>query len=238
MNNGSSHGNNRNNNQQGKSYRGYYGGNKSNEANAHKKNFPNNRYNQRPSYDQSRNPYPNNNNGGSSYQGNRSGINYYEGSNYNSGNDNYYKKSYQKGNSYYNEQNKYQEHGYPSNKAYISKKPVSNYPPKQRNVIDALLDDTKTSLYFDIFLRYHKFFKKQMEKGMLTEQDFVHKFEELKRAYTSDKKLEENLKSKLGKNQEKLKLDKLQYDISLLHHENIENIKAMETKIVDEINLM
>ena len=99
MNNGSSYGNNRNNNQQGKSYRGYYGGSKSS---SHKKNFTNNRYNQRPIYDQSRHPYVSNNaNVGSIYQGNGSGSNYSEGLKYTSSTETYDKKPHQNGNNHY-----------------------------------------------------------------------------------------------------------------------------------------
>lgn len=241
MNNGNSYNSsnaNRSNNQNGKSYRGYYTGSKPSESNTYKKNFANNRYNQRPTYDQSRNTYFNNNLNNTAYNhNNKSGANYYEGSGYNSNNDTYYKKPYQKSNTYYNDHHHEQKQAY-SNKQYIPRKPMANtYPVKQKNVVDTLLEDTKTSKYFDILARYHRYFKKQLDNGLLNEQDFVTKFEEVKKAHIGNEKLDDELKIKLGKNHEKLKLDKLQYDIAIMHFENIENIKGFEATFAHEINL-
>ncbi|KAL6931586.1 uncharacterized protein HGUI_01391 [Hanseniaspora guilliermondii] len=234
MNNGNSFsGNNKHNNQNGKSYRSYYNGNKSND-NTYKKTFVNNKYNQRSTYDQSRSTYPNNVNSSSRYQG-RSG--HFEGSSYNSNNEGYYKKPYHKPNNYYNDN--YQDQGYQSNKKYNPRRYTgTTYPMSNKSTVDALLDETRSSVYYDVFSRYHKAYKKQLEKNILSEQEFIDKFEEVKKTYMGNTKLDENLKMKLGENLEKLKLDKLQYDISILHHENIENIKGLEFKVSDDINLM
>ena len=235
MNNGNSYsGNSKHNNQNGKSYRGYYSGNKSND-NTYKKTFVNNKYNQRPSYDQPRTTYPNSVNSSSRYQG-RSGPGY-EGSSHNSSSDAYYKKPYNKTNSYYSDS--YQEQGYQGNKKYNPRRYTgATVSTGHRNTVDALLDETKTTMFYDVFARYHQYYKKQLEKNILSEQEFIDKFEEVKKTYMGNTKLDEELKMKLGESQEKLKLDKLQYDISIMHYENIENIKGLEGKVSDDINLM
>ncbi|CAI8503165.1 unnamed protein product [Hanseniaspora opuntiae] len=230
MNNGNSYsGNNKHNNQNGKSYRGYYSGNKPND-NTYKKTFVNNKYNQIPSYDQPRTTYPNSVNSSSRYQG-RSGPGY-EGSSHNSSSDAYYKKPYNKTNSYYSD-------SYQGNKKYNPRRYTgATVSTGHRNTVDALLDETKTSMFYDVFARYHQYYKKQLEKNILSEQEFIDKFEEVKKTYMGNTKLDEELKMKLGESQEKLKLDKLQYDISIMHYENIENIKGLEGKVSDDINLM
>lgn len=229
MNNGNSYsGNNKHNNHNGKSYRGYYSGNKPNDT--YKKTFVNNKYNQRPSYDQPRTTYPSSGNNNSRYQG-RSGPGY-DGSSHNPSNDAYHKKPYSKTNNYYSD-------SYQGNKKYNARRYTgAAVPTGHKNTVDALLDETKASMYHDVFARYHQYYKKQLEKNMLSEQEFIDKFEEVKKAYMGNTKLDEDLKTKLGENQEKLKLDKLQYDISILHYENLENIKGLEGKVSDDINLM
>lgn len=233
MNNGSSYsGNNKHTNQNGKSYRGYHSGYKPNDT--YKKTSVN-KYSQRISHGQPRTTYPNSVNNSSRYQG-RSGPSH-DGTSHNSTSDIYYKKPHNKTNNYYSDG--YQEQGYQGTKKYSPRRYTgAAFLSGHKNTADALLDETKSSMFHDVLARYHQYYKKQLERNVLSEQEFIEKFEEVKKAYMGNTKLDEELKVKLGENQEKLKLDKLQYDISILHYENIENIKGLEAKISDDINLM